>query len=330
MADFTSTYFLYRRVDGGVKILRCRSLDSVAVIPETIDGMPVVELGAYIFSANARQLEDGVWSGQEEAWTESPEVSGERVREVHLPDGLVKIGAYAFYNCWNLEKLSFSSRTLDWGAGTLTGCIGVRYLDVRVEEGEKSCLKEVLAELRQTVFVDYHGKQEARLVFPEFFEESVENTPARILETHMHGCGHQYRYCFRQSEFQFLWYDSLFPNVQVQEDEELVIRLALGRLRFPYGLAEEHRTAYREYLEAHREEAAAGAMRRESMEELRWVTEQLAYDRGELAQMIATAGKLGDGAMLSYLMDFRHKKFDGAGEDGHETERPVGKRRFEL
>ena len=54
----------------------------------------------------------------------------------------------------------------------------------------------MLAELRQTLFVDYHGKQEARLVFPEFFEESVENTPARIIMREMHGCGHRYRYCF--------------------------------------------------------------------------------------------------------------------------------------
>lgn len=31
------------------------------------------------------------------------------------------------------------------------------------------------------------GGQEAKLLFPEHYEEAVENTPARILETHHHG-----------------------------------------------------------------------------------------------------------------------------------------------
>lgn len=329
MADLTSTFFLYRPVDDGVKILRCRSLDTVVEIPDEIDEMPVVELGAYVCSAHVRQMEEGIWTGPEEEWLEIPEVSGERVTEVILPDGLLKVGAYAFYNCWNLAKLTFSSRTLDWGAGAFTGCVGVRELDVHVAEGEKSCLKEVLTELRQTLFVDYHGRQEAKLVFPEFFEESVENTPARILETHMHGCGHQYRYCFLQSEFQFRGYDSLFPNVQVQEAEELVIRLALGRLRFPYGLTKEYRSAYREYLEAHRIGAAAGAVSRDDMEELRWVMEQCSFEKPEMDEVIAAAGKAGNAVMMSYLMDWQHSRFSGSvcGEGGGEKRK---KRRFEL
>lgn len=329
MADFTSTFFLYRCVADGIKILRCRSLDTIVVIPEEIDGMPVVELGDYVCSAHVRLLEDGTWTGQEEEALEIPEVSGERVTEIWLPDGLKKVGAYAFYNCWNMEKLGFSSRTLDWGAGAFTGCTGVRTLDVRVAEGEKSCLKEVLAELRQTLLVNYHGRQEARLVFPEFFEESVENTPARILVTHVHGCGHQYRYCFQQTEFQYRGYDSLFPHVQVQEAEELVIRLALGRLRFPYGLTEEYRDVYREYLEKHRTAAAVGAVKRKDIGELRWLLEQCVYDREELAEMIAAASKAGDAAMMSFLMDWQHLRFAEAVQTGGGEARP-GKRKFEL
>lgn len=41
----------------------------------------------------------------------------------------------------------------------------------------------------------------AKLVFPEYFEESVENTPARIIMREMHGCGHMYRYCFDGTRF---------------------------------------------------------------------------------------------------------------------------------
>lgn len=330
MAGIGATFFLYCLVTGGVKILRCRSLDSVVVIPEEINGAPVVELGDYVCSGNARQLENGIWTGGDEEWEQIPEAVGERVEEIFLPDGLLKVGAYAFYNCWNLKKVHFSSTTLDWGAGAFTGCVGVNGLDVRVREGEKSCLKEVLTELRQTLFVDYHGRQEAKLVFPEFFEESVENTPAKVLKTYMHGCGHQYRYCFLQSEFQFKGYDSLFHYVKAQEAEELVVRLALGRLRFPYGLTEEFRGMYWEYIIEHKTAAAVGAVRRKDMEELRWIMEQCPYEREEFAVIIETAGEMRDAAMMSYLMDLQHQRFSGFCEE-RDAESPIQKkRRFEL
>ena len=91
-------------------------------------------------------------------------------------------------------------------------------------------------ELRQSLVVSYVGKGQAMLIFSDFFEEAVENTPARILVTNTHGCGKQYRNAFVRTQFQFHEYDSLFPYVKVQEPESLVCRLALGRLMFPYEL----------------------------------------------------------------------------------------------
>ena len=38
-------------------------------------------------------------------------------------------------------------------------------------------------ELRQSLVVSYVGKGQAMLIFSDFFEEAVENTPARILVT---------------------------------------------------------------------------------------------------------------------------------------------------
>ena len=63
----------------------------------------------------------------------------------------------------------------------------------------ETCLREILSELHQALRVDLKapdGALKARLIFPEFYEESVENTPARIIMREMHGCGHMYRYCF--------------------------------------------------------------------------------------------------------------------------------------
>lgn len=68
-------------------------------------------------------------------------------------------------------------------------------------KGNAPAFGNFFLELREEQYVNYHSKQgEARLVFPEFFEEAVENTPARILETHTHGSGMWYRNCFVQTE----------------------------------------------------------------------------------------------------------------------------------
>lgn len=314
MGTFASTAFLYEDMGDGVRILRCRSLDTIAVVPETIAGKPVLELGTYAFSSDAYVGSEqegtpaGVWTENEEIVREFPELSGGRLIQLHLPESLKKIGAYAFYNCENLQKLCCYSTTLDWGGGAFTGCNGIRFLDICVKESEKSCLKEILAELRQNIYVTYRGTQEARLIFPEFFEESVENTPARILSTHTHGCGHQYRYCFEQSQFLFREYDGLFPYVQVQESEKLVSELAIGRLRFPLGLSEEHEEIYRDYLTEHRVMAAVYQIQNRNMQQLEWLLKENSYNQKELGRLIKETSRSGDASMMSFLMDAQSRQ----------------------
>lgn len=218
----------YEAVKDGVRINQIANVSTVAVIPESLGGLPVTELGAYA-------------------------LSGSDVEELHLPSQLRKIGAYAFYNCENLRRIYAYGRALDLGAGLFAGAGGIEFLDITLFDQEKSCLKELLSELRQTLRVRIHQRQghEARLIFPEYFEESVENTPARILFIETHGCGHRYRYCFSQFQFQYSQYDELFPHVKVQEPESLVTELALGRLQYPLELSAKHKQMYREYVAEH-------------------------------------------------------------------------------
>lgn len=284
--------FEYEETGGRIRIVKCRTDDSIVTVPETIDGKEVTELGKYA-------------------------LSGHGLGELELPRTIRKIGAYAMYNCWHLEKISFYSTIEDIGPGVFTGCTGVKLLDITVEEGKKSCFREVLSELRQTLYVRYHGAQEARLIFPEFYEESVENTPARITSSLTHGCGHRYRYCFADTQFQFRDYDSLFPHARAQEDRELLAELAMGRLQYPSGLTADHRSVYEDYLgEQIRTagEIAAGKMSfgEDTDVRLRWLTEHYVKDREVLDAMAETARKRGNPAATSYLMDYRHDHFPDA------------------
>ena len=241
-----NTAYLCEHDDQGIRILEYRSLDGLAAVPEHIDGRVVTSLAPYLFSVHENYNDEPHphafwWSGEGgtvswEAVKDLPAVKGDFLTKLRLPAGLKQVGAYALYNCDRLKKLELYSPTLDWGTGVFTGCVNVKDLVIHVDESRRSCLKEILAELRHTLTVTYDGAGRAVLVFPEFFEEAVENTPARILVTNTHGCGQKYRNAFVQTQFQFKEYDSLFPHVQVQEPEELVTELALRRVMYPYWL----------------------------------------------------------------------------------------------
>ena len=238
--------FIYTRIKDEIRIDKIENPEAVIYVPEQFEDCPVTELGAYVLAHSA-------------------------VEEIHLPPYVRKIGAYGFYECEQLKRIYCYSRVLDLGAGLFAGVPAVEYLDITEFPGERSCLKEMLAELRQTLRVQLHQMQaaaseetavvlgnaaertavpgsqdtadenEARLIFPEYYEDSVENTPARIVSIETHGCGHRYRYCFAGRVFQYRGYDELFPHVQVQEKEELVTELALGRLLYPRELSEKFR-----------------------------------------------------------------------------------------
>lgn len=334
----------------GVCILRCFGYDGQVEIPEKIQGKEVREIGAYAFADIVRRRQAGVKylaqvrediSGEDadkEAWEweecqedlldmealedGTPVICARNLQMVSLPEGVRKIGAYAFYLCEKLEKLTVYSTIFDLGAGLFTGCSGIRELDIRMVPEKKSCLKEVLAELRQTLRVkvyDEKGDMQARLIFPEYFEEAVENTPARILTQEMHGCGHRYRNAFSGTQLQYPVYDKLFAHIQVQEREELVAELALGRVRFPVQLGEERKRVYEEYLNAHGREIVKLAFRYpEEMSEIlefaggaKWCTKAC------MDAMLDEAAKEGNPMVMGILMELgRRQRMAGEEEAG--------------
>lgn len=298
---------LYEETLGGISVRRCYGLDGIVQIPDNIDKKPVTELAGYLFSETVRGRETPPL-----AYKGEPELCGSRIKELTLPAHVKKIGAYAFYNCFDLRKLSCCSTIEDWGAGVFTGCAGIRELEIRMFENRKSCLREILSELRQTLDVDYldaRGNLLCKLVFPEYFEESVENTPARIIMREVHGCGHMYRYCFDETRFRPSEYDRLFSHVIVQEKPELVTRLALYRLYWPWGLGEEARREYQAYTAAHAGEAAKGVLARGERDILGWMARSDFMDEHGLGEMLTAAADKGNAADAALLMDIKRQRF---------------------
>ncbi len=334
----------------GARILRVLGADSQAELPETIitdsggvacdsekgqaetTALPVLEVGEYAFSAMIPREPE-----RSPELAGIPAVCGSRLESVALPGNLLRIGRYSFYNCENLKKLTFFSSIADLGAGLFTGCRGIEELDVRIIEGKKSCLPEILTELNQMLRLtlrDEKGNITAKLLLPEFFEVSVENTPARILVLETHGCGHRYRYCFRQTHFQFPEYDSLFPYVCVQEPPEIVAELSWYRLQYPVQLTAAARGQYINYITEHPAEAVTAFERVGDMAVLRCVAVDQRVDEKTLSAMTKAAARIGQTEAVTVLMDagrVKGRKAAGTQEEGvQDSTVSARKRRFEL
>lgn len=207
----------YREKSGGIEILRCFGIEGRVEIPGMIDDKLVISAAPYAFSSHMDEKEDlknaSLWEVSDglEFGREEHVLAGNDVEEIVFPYTLKEIGRYIFYGCGNLKKLEFSDSLMQIGCGAFTGCHALEKLTVHMEQGKKSGVKEMLGEMWQRIDVNFlYEYEEARLVFPEHYDEAVENTPARILYTEYHGSGSNYRQCFYDKELNYQEYDRLF------------------------------------------------------------------------------------------------------------------------
>ena len=168
----------YRIRKDQIEIVRCFGADPQIVLPEQIGGLAVTQTAAYAFSDRKETEEEDVlvFETEEHRMFRDEEIllAGEAVESVAFPDTMQKIGRYVFYGCRNLKELSFSDQLEDIGSGAFTGCRSLNRLEVNLTKGDRTCVKEILGDLWQRIDVTLRkGEEEARLVFPEHYEEAV-------------------------------------------------------------------------------------------------------------------------------------------------------------
>lgn len=314
--------FLYEQIEQqrkqGMRIIRVFGRGGRAELPEEIQGKPVTELGAYAFSDRMDRQELAALMSQGKLCYEDganadpaenlPEMAGENLLEVKLPETLTKIGRYAFYNCGHLRKIEFGSALNDIGAGALTGCHKVERLRAEVQSDGTSCLKELLTELPEELRVDLRkNDEEGRFWFPEFFEEGVENTPARILENHVHGSGIRYRNCFIHKSLNIKEYDKLFSYAKAWEQEKTVTSLAMDRILYPMELSRRAKERYLDHLREHLGMTVFLLAGRKEYGSLGRILEELLPCREEIDKILDMAEQKGDTECVSLLMDYLHR-----------------------
>lgn len=88
----------YRIKNNAIEIVRCYGTDDRIVLPEEINGLPVVSAAPYAFSAHKDGEEDAETWESEDAFSFGEErlLAGEEVQEIVFPDTLKEIGRYIF------------------------------------------------------------------------------------------------------------------------------------------------------------------------------------------------------------------------------------------
>ena len=324
----------YREKSGGIEILRCFGMEGRVEIPGMIDDKLVISAAPYAFSshmdekeelknASLWEMSDGLGFGREEHV-----LAGNDVEVIVFPHTLKEIGRYIFYGCGNLKKLELSDSLMQIGCGAFTGCHALEKLTVHMRQGKKSGVKEMLGEMWQRIDVNFlyeyeedsiekpdmmyrrENKSEARLVFPEHYDEAVENTPARILYTEYHGSGSNYRQCFYDKELNYQEYDRLFEMAVAMDKLEVLVDMSFGRLEFPYELTGKARENYREYICKNLGDIAEYLVKQEDMHRLEVISSQKLWTLEGIDSALDCASQRKETEVSAFLMNERANLVD--------------------
>ena len=324
----------YREKSGGIEILRCFGIEGRVEIPGMIDDKLIISAAPYAFSSHMDEKEElknaSLWEVSEGLGfgREERVLAGNDVEEIVFLDTLKEIGRYIFYGCGNLKKLEFSDSLMQIGCGAFTGCHALEKLTVHMKQGKKSGIKEMLGEMWQRINVNFlyeyeedgieksdimhrrENKSEARLVFPEHYDEAVENTPARILYTEYHGSGSNYRQCFYDKELNYQEYDRLFEMAVAMDKLEVLVDMSFGRLEFPYELTGKARENYREYIRKNLGDIAEYLVKQEDMHRLEVISSQKLWTLEGIDSALDCASKRKETEVSAFLMNERANLVD--------------------
>ena len=297
-----------RRGPDGVALLRCRTCDARAALPDTLWGEPVTAIGPRALSPSAPEAvgEDvritcGPASG---AW------DNQSLSELRLPSGLRSVGDYALYNCRTLERLRLCDGVTRWGNGVLMNCRALERIQIdRTSDGDGGALAYFAGELNREldVVVTRDGREPVcRLIFPEYRENYEENCPAHHFDYVIEGVGYPYHHCFQGKKLNLTEYDALWEKSRGMETAT-ALRLAWWRVRYPEGLSDAARTRYLDALRSYGRETAEWLLSERDASGLAFFLRCVRPDADTLSYAASLARERSQTEALALLLDERRR-----------------------
>lgn len=277
----------YIESDGQIIIKGGFENRGIIEIPERIEGCEVTEIDAYAF---AHRLE---------------------LTEIILPATVRRIGAHAFYNCKKLRLVELHDGIRELEDGAFKNCHSLSEIRMRSHSTREGCIRNLLDENIQelTLDIEYDDGGRARLLFPVFEDDYVENTPARIFQAVSYGSGGAYRQCMQAGSMDYRAFDGLFAR-SVREDRfEAALFNCVGRLRYPYRLSSEAKEAYMNFLKENGGRAAACFIGLKDTDALEFLCGLGVLDETAVREALAAASDAGNPQIIGILLDYKSRNF---------------------
>lgn len=240
------------------------------------------------------------------AFSKNTELEG-----IRLGSAVWEIGAHAFYNCRNLSWIEMSDRIACIGDGAFKNCGKIRSVTVQCQGGNFRGLKDLLGELNQqlTVTIQYASNDCSVLIFPYYFQDYEENTPARIINQVTVGSGIFYREAVGREEISYTLYDRNFYSEKAIDDPETVYQIALYRLSFPYRLSEKARQDYEDYLRENFNDIFMLLIKKDRLEHAQLFLSLSIWEREQIRTAVQEARKLQQTDILSLLLAYEKEHY---------------------
>ena len=308
ISGLTNWRLTVRREPESVTILRARTCDKIAVLPEALFGLPVTMLSDRALAPAAAPAE-----GEEVrilGGAESEDWDNRNITDLTLPRALLHIGDYAFMNLRAMETLRFSDELEEIGSAGFMNCRAFSKIELqRTGLRQGPALAAIARALSQELDVTVCNPDGSvlRLIFPEYIENYTENSPAHHFELKISGGGYAYHGVFREKALAVSDYDALWRGyLAAEHDEQSALRLAYYRLRWPSELADRARDGYAAYLRRRLGDALSFALRERDAEGLRFLLELGDCPDEILDAALREAREARDTEATALLLEKRH------------------------
>ena len=299
--------FEYGILNEGAVIEKYNGQKSFVIIPEFIDGLEVVSIGAEAFRGHGE------------------------IKEVGFPKSLASVGNYAFcecrglkavnfgpkvnfagdhcfYNCRAIERMELPSGLEYIGDGFVKNCEGLNDITISSDVGLSSSVASFLNELSGSFSLNIKDKG-IRLLFPSFGYEYIDRSYAKVFETVTHGGGLLYRKCIEKGNINYSAYDWAFKRAQMEELPETMCQIAVNRLMNDIKLESGYKEIYRDYISANIESAVRASVFMEMLEAFDKMEDYGVFTADNISKAIETASELKRPDFTAALIDIRQRNF---------------------
>lgn len=270
------------------------------VIPDRIEGLAVRSIAAHAFENRAE------------------------LRSVTLPETVVALRPFAFYNCINLRTIELFNTANDYYDGVIRRCPSLECITVHCDRPDdyvivRSMLQDVDGTLTFHLMLP---DGELRLTFPEYVNEAKEDTMARAIHFSIEGAGMAYRECVGKKSIDLPGYDRLLQRLPAY-DLAVGGDIAFGRLRYPLDLSQEAQEGYEKFLSEHDDKVLRVLIQAEDEAEgeknLRIMTGRRLIGEEALETALQLAAEKKKAGLCARLIAYRSDEFSTKGTGGSQA-----------